>query len=75
MEKRTGTAATVAPALKVLVSVDEAAALLSVGRTTVYELVMRGEIPSLKLGRVRRIPVLGLQAYVDRQLGQVSWDR
>jgi len=72
MRKRIGSEMGAAPEVKVLVSVDEAAALLSVGRTTLYELVMRGEILSLKLGRVRRIPVFALHAYVDRQLAQVS---
>jgi excisionase family DNA binding protein len=53
---------------KVLLSVDEAAGALSLGRTRVYELVMKGDIASLKLGRTRRIPVAALRDYVSRQL-------
>lgn len=57
---------------KVLVSVDEAAALLSLGRTMVYTLVMSGDLPSIKVGRMRRIPVAALHAYVSRQLAMAS---
>jgi excisionase family DNA binding protein len=57
---------------KVLVSVDEAAALLSLGRTMVYTLVMSGDLPSIKIGRMRRIPVAALHAYVSRQLAMAS---
>ncbi len=53
---------------KLLLSVDEAAMALSVGRSLVYELVMREEIVSVKVGRLRRIPVSALQSYVERQL-------
>ena len=60
MEQRHTMPAVLAPELKVLVSVDEAAMLLSLGRTMVYRLVMKGAIPSLKLGRTRRIPVAAL---------------
>lgn len=57
---------------KVLVSVDEAAALLSLGRTMVYTLMMCGDLPSIKIGRMRRIPVAALHAYVSRQLAMAS---
>ena len=53
---------------KLLLSVDEAAMALSVGRSLVYELVMREEIVSVKVGRLRRIPYAALQAYVNRQM-------
>lgn len=72
MEARSTSPTTVHLEPKVLVSVDEAADLLSLGRTMVYMLVMRGEIPSLKLGRMRRIPVTALHAYVARQLAEAN---
>jgi excisionase family DNA binding protein len=53
---------------KVLLSVDEAATALSIGRTFVYQLLMRGEIVSIKIGRRRRIPVSALQEFVARQV-------
>ena len=53
---------------ELLVTVDEAARRLSVGRTFLYGLVMRGEIASLKLGRGRRIPVAALVRFVHEEL-------
>ncbi len=55
---------------KVLVSVEEAAELLSVGRTVVYRLVSRNEVRSVKVGRTRRIVVASLHEYVGRLLEQ-----
>jgi excisionase family DNA binding protein len=52
--------------LKVLLTVDEAATALSLGRTITYSLVMRDEILSVKIGRRRLIPVAALYAYVER---------
>ena len=49
-----------------LMTVEEAANLLRLGRTTTYELVMRGEIPSVKIGRRRLVVRSGLSHYVDR---------
>lgn len=49
-----------------LATVEEAAESLRLGRTTTYELVMRGEIPSVKIGRRRLVVRSGLSAYVER---------
>ena len=57
---------------KLLLSVDEVAVSLSLGRSLVYKLVMHGEIPSITVGRMRRIPVTSLQAYVSEQLSQLQ---
>jgi excisionase family DNA binding protein len=38
-------------------TVDEVAEMLRVGRNAAYDLVARGEIPSVKVGRLLRIPV------------------
>ncbi len=56
--------------MKVLVSVDEAAAMLSLGRTSVYGLVMQNELQSVKVGRMRRIVVSSLHNYISRLLDQ-----
>lgn len=60
---------------RVLVSVEDAAAMLSLGRTVVYQLVRRNEIRSVKVGRSRRIVASSLHEYVSRLAtpgGQVS---
>ena len=50
---------------KLLVTVEEAAERLSLGRTHCYSLVMRGEIGSVKIGRSRRVPVAALREFVE----------
>jgi excisionase family DNA binding protein len=49
-----------------LLTPEEAARRLSVGRTTLYELLARGELRSVSLGRCRRISVAELEAFVER---------
>lgn len=51
-----------------LLTVTEAAAVLKLGRTLVYELVLRGELKSIKIGRARRIPVSALDAFIRERL-------
>jgi len=46
------------------VTVEEAARLLSLNRTKIYALCMRGEIRSIKVGRSRRIPIAALQQFI-----------
>lgn len=41
---------------KVLLTVEEAAEALSIGRTKVYELMGSGLLESVSIGRCRRIP-------------------
>jgi excisionase family DNA binding protein len=52
----------------VLLTVEEAAELLSVGRTTMYGLVSTGAVQSVTIGRLRRIPAECLDAYVTALL-------
>lgn len=51
---------------RLLVTVKEAAAMLSVGQTTLYALLDRGEIKSVKLDHGRRVVVASLRDYVER---------
>jgi len=51
---------------KVLLTVEEAAERLRVGRTKVYALIRSGEIPSVQIGRLRRIHVDALNEYAER---------
>jgi excisionase family DNA binding protein len=43
---------------------DQAAAMLGCGRTTIYELLARGELPSFQIGRRRLIRVAALEDLV-----------
>ncbi len=51
---------------QLLVTPEEAARRLSVGRTTVYELLASGGSRSVSIGRCRRVPVSELCSYVAR---------
>jgi excisionase family DNA binding protein len=50
-----------------LLTIVEAARVLSIGRTTMYELVAAGEIDVVHIGRAVRVPVAELDAFVARQ--------
>jgi len=52
----------------VLLTVEEAAQRLSIGRTTMYSLVSTGAVKSVTIGRLRRIPAECLDTYVSALL-------
>ncbi|MFH8518250.1 helix-turn-helix transcriptional regulator [Streptomyces gelaticus] len=54
-----------APTDRLLYRPEEAAALLSIGRSTLYELMTAGLLEYVKLGRCRRIRRSALEQYVD----------
>jgi excisionase family DNA binding protein len=49
-----------------LLKVSDAGAMLGVGRSTVYDLIARGEIETVHIGRCCRIPVVAVEDYVRR---------
>ena len=49
-----------------LISVEQAARLLGVGRTTLYELVRQGEVTPVKIGRAVRFPLEEIEGFVAR---------
>jgi excisionase family DNA binding protein len=49
-----------------LVTVREAARLLALGRSTVYELIAAGHLPTIHIGRSVRIRVADLDALISR---------
>lgn len=51
---------------RLLLSVEEAAQLLSINRSTVYDMLGRGDLPSLKLGRRRLISRQSLVEFIMR---------
>jgi excisionase family DNA binding protein len=50
---------------ELLLSPSEAARRLSLGRTRLYQLLASGELVSVQVGRLRRIPTRALRDYVD----------
>lgn len=51
-----------------LLTVKQVAARLGIGRTTVYELIGRQEIRTIKIGRARRVPESTLDQWIAQQL-------
>jgi excisionase family DNA binding protein len=51
---------------RILLTVEVAAQHLSIGRTTMYALLKNGQINSVRIGRLRRIPADALTAYTAR---------
>jgi excisionase family DNA binding protein len=51
---------------KLLFTIEEAAEVLSVSRSTVYDLVRMRLLDTVLIGRSRRVPASALQDLVDR---------
>lgn len=52
--------------VRLLLTVEEAAEQLGIGRTLMYALVKDGAIESVHIGRLRRIPADALPRYLER---------
>lgn len=57
------------PTTKLLLDVREVGEALGCGKTYVYELIARGELRTVKLGRLTRIPAGAVAEFVCRKLG------
>ncbi len=53
----------------ICVKVNDAARMIGVGRTKLYELIAAGEVETVKLGKVTRITTASLHDLVRRQRG------
>jgi excisionase family DNA binding protein len=54
-------------ALKLLLTPAEASKALSINRSTLYALLASGQLPSLTIGRARRISVRALSEWIAAQ--------
>ena len=61
-------------AVRVVLTVEQAAERLGIGRTLMYSLVSAGDVESVTIGRLRRIPADALVRYVEglRAGGEVA---
>ena len=55
-----------------LVCPEDAAHVLGIGRTKVYELIRSGALRSVRVGGLRRIPVAALDEFVARLEGDAA---
>jgi excisionase family DNA binding protein len=53
--------------VRLLLTVSDAARRLEISRSLFYELLAAGEIASIHVGRLRRIPAAALAEYVERR--------
>jgi excisionase family DNA binding protein len=62
---------------RVLLTAEEVADALAIGRCTVYDLIRTGQLQSFKIGKLRRVPVDAVRDYARRmveaeQAGEVA---
>lgn len=50
----------------ICVRVNDAARMIGVGRTKLYELISSGELEAIKIGKATRITMASLQKLVER---------
>ena len=50
-------------------TVPEAAEFLGVGRSTIYQLMMDGDLPSAKIRGARRVPVRAVREFAAKAVG------
>ena len=62
---------TLQPDKRLLLSVVEAAERLGIGRTLMYELLGSGQIESVHVGRLHKVPADALTAFIERQRSTV----
>lgn len=55
--------------------ITEFAEALGVSRSKGYEIVASGEVPSIKVGGCRRVPVESARAYIAHQLAENGKER
>jgi excisionase family DNA binding protein len=59
-------------ATPLVLTIEQAAQRLGIGRTLMYALVTSGEIESVTIGRLRRIPAECITEYVNRLRQQIA---
>jgi excisionase family DNA binding protein len=53
-----------------LLTIEEAAQRLGIGRTTMYALIKAGQVRTVTIGRLRRVPTFCLDEYVQNLLAE-----
>ncbi|MFE0876811.1 helix-turn-helix domain-containing protein [Streptomyces smyrnaeus] len=55
-----------------LLTVPEVMARLKLGRSTVYDLIRSHRLPSITIGRSRRIPAVAVRDFIRNQLAEAA---
>jgi excisionase family DNA binding protein len=56
-----------------LLTIEQAAQALGIGRTLMYELVQKNKIPSVRISRYRRVSVDALRLFIEQQTEQEAY--
>lgn len=58
------------PVEPICLRIDDAARMISVGRTTLYQLIASGDVEAIKLGKSTRVTTASLHALIRRRREQ-----
>jgi len=68
----TAPSSTSQPEPRQMLTVEQAAETLGIGRTTMFALVKSGDIESVRIGRLRRVPADAIDAYFAKLQAEQS---
>lgn len=57
---------------ELLLTVEQCAKRLQLGRSHTYKFILSGELPSITLGKSRRVPVGALEGFIARLVEEQS---
>jgi len=57
---------------RAFLKVDEVAEVIGLGRSKTYQLVQQGIIPSVHIGKSRRVPAVALQRWIDERTAEAE---
>jgi excisionase family DNA binding protein len=60
---------------RLLLRPTEAAEVIGIGRSKMYELLARGEVPSVRVGGALRVPLARLREWIDRKAEESATGR
>jgi len=58
---------------RLLLKVEEAAEILGLSRSALYNAINRGEVPTVRLGRSVRVPKVWLQNWISQRI--TAWEK
>lgn len=56
----------------ILCSVNEAAQMLGIGRTKIYDMLSKGDLASMQIGTRRLVKIDSIKALIERATGGVA---
>lgn len=57
---------------RLMLTVEQAAEVLGIGRTNTFALIKSGDLESIRIGRLRRVPADAIDAYTARLQAEQS---